>query len=334
MIANFIRRVGARLLREIKGEQRAAVAAAAKETAAPETQPLPSVQAITTEPEIPARVFAFTSSSGEVFDYIFGIQDRYRSHWASGWSARGFLKPENCDYVLDCLEAAQGRSQDIILLQFGNTDVQFNVSHRMQSGNFLDPREFCQEVARGMAVLVARLRAAGFDQVYCVAAAPPAPMPGSYYSRVFSLPGVPARYQAQLLLHIRDLMAADQTINLIDTTPAMANDKGVLKRVFHRPFQDHHADYIQIQDLVWDHIREIPGMPPRSEVRPDDLYVHRPRMIRYLMENKILEPTDIAARQKLGIDPRLVKAREAQAVKAAEAARVANEQAEAAPKGQ
>lgn len=285
----------------------------------------PEFRSVTNEPDALPRVFAFTSSSGEVFDYVFGSQDRYRSHWASGWSGRGFLKLENRIFLLSCLAAAGGRSQDIIFLQFGNTDVQFNASHRMLTGDFLEPQVFCDEVVEGIATLVTVLKAAGYNNVHCVSAVPPAPVRASYYARVFSLPAVPARFQGQLLSYINDKMKADPRIPLIDTVPEMTNAKGLLHPIMRRPFADHHADYTKIQKLIWEKIKNIPGIPSRRETWIEELYVHRPRMIKYLMEKNIMDPTDIVIRESLGPDPRLAKARATKAAKAAKAAKVAEQ---------
>lgn len=248
-----------------------------------------------------ARLYAFGSSSGELFDYIFGTSSQYRSHWASGWSARGFLKAENRNYVLACLKGAS--SDDIIFLQYGAVDVQFNAAHRMRLGNFLDPAGFCAQAAEGLLNMVADLQAAGFGKVYCVYAGPPVPLPPLYYRRKFGLPSIPARFQAQMFREINRLVAEQAA--LLDLSDVLTDDRGVLKKRFRRSFPDHHADYIRIQELVWERIRDIPGMPPAREDWRGQLYPHRPRKIRNLMEKGDLRPTDIAAREALGLHPKL-----------------------------
>lgn len=248
------------------------------------------------------RLYTFGSSSSELFDYIFGTNPDYRSHWASGWSARGFLKMENRNFVLACLEGARG--DDVIFLQFGNVDVQFNAAHRMRLGNFLDPAGFCAQAAEGILKLEAELRARGFDRVYCIYCGPPVPLPGSYYRNKFRLPGIPPRFQAQMFREINRLVAEKAT--LLDLSDVLADERGLLKKRFRRPFPDHHADYIRIQELVWERIRMLPGIPSRREKWLRQLYPHRPRKIRKLMENGDRRPTNIAAREALGQDPRLL----------------------------
>ena len=248
------------------------------------------------------RLYAFGSSSCELFDYIFGTSPDYRSHWASGWSARGFLKAENRDYVLACLEDA--RRDDVIFLQFGNVDVQFNAAHRMRLGNFLDPAGFCKQAAEGILKMVAELRARGFSEVYCVYCGPPVPLPGNYYRKKFRLPGIPPRFQAQMFNEINRLVS--EQAPLVDLSDVLADEYGVLKKQFRRSFPDHHADYIRIQETVWERIRIIPGMPARREEWRSQLYPHRPRKIRKLMEKGDRRPTDIGAREALGPDRRLL----------------------------
>lgn len=246
------------------------------------------------------RLYAFGSSSCELFDYIFGTSPDYRSHWASGWSARGFLKAENRNYVLACLEGARG--DDVIFLQFGNVDVQFNAAHRMRLGNFLDPAGFCAQAAEGILKMVAELQARGFSRVYCVYSGPPVPLPGSYYRNKFRLPAVPPRFQVQMFREINRLVS--EQAPLVDLSDVLADEHGVLKKQFRRSFPDHHADYIRIQKAVWERIRTIPGMPARREEWRSQLYPHRPRKIRHLIEKGDRRPTDIAAREALGPDRR------------------------------
>lgn len=245
----------------------------------------------------PARLYAFGSSSCELFDYIFGSSSRYRSHWASGWSARGFLKAENRQYVMACLQDAA--STDIIFLQYGNTDMQFNAAHRVGQGNFLDPAGFCAEAAEGLLKMVETLQAAGFGNIYCIYAGPPAPVPPNYYRKRFGLPTLPVRFQVQLFREMNRLVA--QKTALLDLSDVLADKRGILKPQFCRPFPDHHADYIAIQELVWERIRGIPGMPPRRPEWRRQLYAHLPRPIRKLQEQSNFAPTDIAAREARGL---------------------------------
>ncbi|WP_164982809.1 hypothetical protein [Leisingera sp. NJS204] len=248
-----------------------------------------------------ARLYAFGSSSCELFDYIFGTSSQYRSHWASGWSARGFLKAENRNYVLACLKGAS--SDDIIFLQYGNVDVQFNAAHRMRLGDFLDPAGFCAEAAEGLLKMAADLRTAGFSRVYCIYAGPPVPLPVRYYRKGFGLPAVPARFQAQMFREINRLLAG--RVALVDMSDVLADEHGLLKEPFRRPFPDHHADYTRIQEPVWARIRDIPGIPPRRAEWRSQLYPHCPRGISKLISGADLRPTDIVAREALGLHPKL-----------------------------
>ncbi|NVO28083.1 hypothetical protein HJ526_11670 [Donghicola sp. C2-DW-16] len=240
-------------------------------------------------------VHSFGSSVAELFDYIFGEQDRFRSHWASGWSARGFSKKENRDFFMACMDGYS--SQDIILMQFGSVDVQFNVAHRMATGNFMDPEGFCQEAANGFIKMVETLHEAGFKNVYCVFASAPVPLPAIYFRKKFNLPSVPARYQAQLFARINELIATKMP--MIDLTKTLANDLGLLKQPYRRTYRDHHADYIKIQGIVWNQLKSIDGIAPCRETFLTKLYPHRPKKIKAMMEKWDIESTDIKAREVL-----------------------------------
>lgn len=240
-------------------------------------------------------VHSFGSSAAELFDYIFGEQDRFRSHWASGWSARGFLKQENRDFFMACMEGYS--SQDIILMQFGTADVQFNVAHRMATGNFMDPQGFCQEAANGYCLMTETLQKAGFKNVYGIFASAPVPLPAIYFRKKFNLPMVPARYQVQLFNRMNELIAA--RMNFIDFSDKLANETGLLKHKFRRNYRDHHADYIKIQDIVWNELKKIEGMPPCRETFLTKLYPHRPKKIQAMIEKWDLGSTDIKTREKL-----------------------------------
>lgn len=216
----------------------------------------------------PARLHVFGSSSSEVFDYIFGATPRYRSYWAGGWSARGLRKERNRGYVLKCLEHA--RPQDIIFLHFGVVDAVFNAGYRIDRGDFLDPEGFCREAVEGIKMLVADLRGAGFRNIYTVAVGAPCRVPERYFRKRFQLHGLPPRYQAQLLNRINQLISG--VCDRRDLTPVLADKHGVLKPEFHRAKRNHHADYVKIQELVWESIRDIPGLPPRRQVWRSELY--------------------------------------------------------------
>lgn len=240
-------------------------------------------------------VHSFGSSAAELFDYIFGEQDRFRSHWASGWSARGFLKQENRDFFMACMEGYS--SQDIILMQFGTADIQFNVAHRMATGNFMDPEGFCQEAAKGFSLMVETLHAAGFQNVYCVFSSAPVPLPASYYRKKFNLPMVPARYQAQLSSRLIELISGK--VPTLNCTGILTDKTGLLKREYRRDYRDHHADYIKIQEIVWAELKKIDGMPPCREKFLTELYPHRPKKIKAMMEKWDLKSTDIKKRETL-----------------------------------
>ena len=205
------------------------------------------------------RLYVFGSSSSEVFDYIFGASRRYRSYWAGGWSARGLRKDANRGYVLNCLQRA--RPQDIIFLHYGVVDAAFSSGYRMDRGDFLDPESFCREAAEGVGMLVQDLRAAGFSNIYTVAVGAPCRVPERYFRKRFKLHGLPPRYQAQLLNRINQLISG--ACDRRDLTPVLGDEHGVLKREYHRAKPNHHADYVRIQELVWEGIRDIPGLPPR-----------------------------------------------------------------------
>ncbi|MBT8154517.1 hypothetical protein KMP13_11530 [Epibacterium ulvae] len=219
-------------------------------------------------PDRPARVYAFGSSSTEVLDYVFGATSRYRSYWASGWSARGLRKDDNRNYVLRCLEGAA--AQDIIFLHFGVVDALFNAPFRMEKGNFMDPEGFCQEAADGITTLVADLKAAGFENVYTLCVGAPCRVPVNYFHRRFKFHGIPVRYQAQLLNRIMELTG--QRCDMRDLSSVLADEYALMKREFLRAKPNHHADYSKIQDLVWQGIADIPGLPPRRETWRTSLY--------------------------------------------------------------
>ncbi|UWQ35156.1 hypothetical protein K3555_21585 (plasmid) [Leisingera sp. M527] len=88
---------------------------------------------------------------------------------------------------------------------------------------------------------------------------------GSSSSEVFDcIFGASRRYRsywAQLLNRINQLISG--VCDRRDLTPVLGDEHGVLKREYHRDKPNHHADYVRIQELVWDGIRDIPGLPPR-----------------------------------------------------------------------
>lgn len=220
----------------------------------------------------PVRVYAFGSSSTEILDYIFGDTPRYKSLWASGWSARGLRKDTNRDFIMKCLRAA--RPQDIIFLHFGVVDAIFNAAYRAEKGDFMDPEGFCQEAADGVGMLVEDLKTAGFENVYSLCMGPPSPLRPNYFQRRAKMLGLPVRYQARLLNRMNELVGA--RVRQIDMTPLLADEHGVLRKEFRRTPQNHHADYTKTQSVIWEALSEIPDLPPRQPVWHEKLY-HNPK---------------------------------------------------------
>ncbi len=252
----------------------------------------------------PPRLYAFGSSSTEVFDYIFGPTKRYCSFWAGGWSARGLRKSENREYVLQCLQNAKPKV--IIFLHFGVADAVFNAAHRMEKGDFMDPEGFCQEAAQGVKMLVDDLRKAGFHNIYAMGVGAPCRLPSTYFRRRFKMHGSPTRYQAQLLGRINELVG--EVCEMRDLTPVLGDEYGRLKAEFHRPWHGHHADYTKTQKLIWEGICDIPGLPPHRETWHEVLYKHKPRgnITKQVLRAKY-RPANLARIEAEGPVSRLVK---------------------------
>jgi hypothetical protein len=235
-------------------------------------------------------VHVFGSSTAELFDYIFGDQPRYRSFWLSGWSARGLHKAASRDYILTCLNGAS--AQDIIFLQFGTADVQFNVGHRMAGGDFLDPVGFCTQAAKGIIRMVTVLRAAGFERIYFVPPSGPVPLPETYFKERFDLPVVPPRYQVQLSKKVVELLGEEVTV--VDLFAPFVDESGVLRPEFCRAVPNHHADYIKVQRQVWHDLQQISGIPPRRPTFLKRHYPHRPRSLRVAIRDNDVKPKDLS----------------------------------------
>lgn len=74
----------------------------------------------------------------------------------------------------------------------------------------------------------------------------------------------------------RACLRLDHGIDLFDAL-TLSPERPFLKEDFRRDVVDHHPDYTKIQDLVWDALRRISGLPRRRRPALTQLYQHIPR---------------------------------------------------------
>lgn len=219
------------------------------------------------------KVVAFGSSSTEIFDYIFGDNPNYLPFWASGWSARGLRKiDEQMAPYLDTLNKISKES--IILLHFGSVDTDFNLPYKMANSGFYDIPSFIKEMIDGVISMKKFLNNLGFNNVYAVFTAPPIILSKEYWQSFFNLDQVSACFRGNVLWEYSIMLST--LLPVINCLPELfeSTNNPVCSAQFSRDYPDHHVDFISVQDVVYNKLKNIKGMLPRKFEPHKNLYYH------------------------------------------------------------
>ncbi|QUS36747.1 hypothetical protein [Falsirhodobacter algicola] len=218
-----------------------------------------------TTPATPAALVVLGSSSSETFDYIFGDNEQYFPYWAGGWSARGLRKPEHEAY-LNTIMADVPRDANI-LLNFGCADIAFTARHMAARKGVYDFARILDEAAEGIATCRRVLNRMGFRNVHAVFVSPMIPLPQTYWDRLDPIRQLPNRMMGRMYYDLFQRVAAMMpTIDAFDDLANVEDGSYLLKPRFKKQRQDHHADYVKIQHIVYRRLTAIPRMlPPRPQ---------------------------------------------------------------------
>jgi len=223
----------------------------------------------------PNPLIVLGSSSAEVFDYIFGDTPLYHPMWASGWSARGMA--DSADFLTAIMDPLPREAT--VLLAFGMTDIQFNLPWRVRQSRFYDLAGHLAETAAAITGMAAQLRQMGFAQVAAVFTSAAVALPPAYW-RQRDLAVLPPALLGQMVLDLAESLRQSglETRSILPQIIA-SPDRPVLAPRFCRKAEDHHASYIATQQLVWQAICDLPGMPPRRAEWLTRHYQHQPYSI-------------------------------------------------------
>lgn len=213
------------------------------------------------------------SSSSEMFDYIFGDNDLYFPYWASSWSARSFNRDETISYVKSILGKSSRESN--IILNFGPQDIMFSLPVLLEIEGFYDLSLFQRNTVNGFNAAANLLRSMGFNRIFSVFSSPITNLPREYWDR-FNLTAIPAIMQARMYCDLPSMIDHHiQTVIDLHDQLSQGKKRPFLKDEFRKDPMDHHPDYIKIQDILWNRLKDIPGILPRREPHFTELYPHK-----------------------------------------------------------
>jgi len=223
----------------------------------------------------PHPLVVLGSSSAEVFDYIFGDTPLYHPMWASGWSARGMI--DSADFLAAIMDPLPRDAR--VLLAFGMTDIQFNLPWRVRQSRFYDFAGHLAETVEGITGMAEQLRQMGFARVGAVFTSIAVPLPPTYW-RQRDLAVLPPALLGQMVLDLAEALprAGLETRSILPQIIA-APDRPVLAPRFCRKTENHHPSYIATQQMVWQAIQDLPGIPPRRAEWLTGHYPHQPYSI-------------------------------------------------------
>lgn len=224
------------------------------------------------------------SSSSELFDYIFGDRPDYFPFWASGWSARGLRSEEHNRYLENILTPVPKEAN--VFLNFGCVDVNFNCRHMASARGVYDFKTIMDEAADGIRTAARTVRASGFQNIYAVFISPAIPLPQSYWAKFSPSRQLPDRMLGRMYHELfREVASTMKTVDVFNEIAEPGTGTYVMKKEYKKANPNHHPDYIKIQNIVWDKIKDIPGMLPMRSDPLREEYGHTSVGIKKLIES-------------------------------------------------
>lgn len=222
-------------------------------------------------------VAAFGSSSTEVFDYIFGNSAFYHPMWASGWAGRSLRREEPGGFLATIADPLP--RETILLLNFGATDLNFNLPYKVRESGFYDFAGFLDQLAASIGTAHDLYKSLGFTEVHAVFVSPVVALHRNYWAKR-ELPFLPPPLLGQMYLDLVDKVAA-AGVPVINPAPRMVAGpkRPVLAPRLARDTPNHHASYIATQDMIWQSMQHLPGLPPRRDPAHTGHYAHQPYSI-------------------------------------------------------
>lgn len=227
------------------------------------------------------------SSISEIFDYIFGDNPNYYPYWIDGWTARGLWKDSTQNYIKDILKDLPRTSA--IFLNFGSADITVSVGYIMTRGDeFISTQfnadKFISQCIKGIKTTINTLKEMGFNNIYTFFYSPIPDFPKEYWDNMdlFKQPSVEFLNNTYKTL----LEEIEKEIDVINLIPLFSRDNEtyITSGKFQRMVYDHHLNYIKIQDIIWENIKELPGIMDRRPEPHKALYMHEESHVNQLIE--------------------------------------------------
>ncbi|WP_394261571.1 hypothetical protein [Moraxella boevrei] len=224
------------------------------------------------------------SSSCEVFDYIFGANDNYYPFWAGAWNARNLIDDNNKIYLKSILEDISRDAN--IFLGFGAIDIDFVLSVKYAHG-FRDYEIFAHEISNGISRTVKYLKEIGFINIYVTLVYLPVDEPDEYWRNEYNIQPCPIEFKAKTFETLHNILLNDIDLNVISAIDPLKSSDGLYKldNQFKREKSNNHADYIKIQDIVWNAIKDIDDILPHRNPKHTRLYPFHSTIIGDIMHN-------------------------------------------------
>ncbi|WP_319568401.1 hypothetical protein [Cohaesibacter marisflavi] len=228
------------------------------------------------------------SSNSEIYDYIFGKNDKYFPYWASGWTARGLSRARTFEYILPLVSKLPLSSN--IILNYGVSDIDISTGFKASKAGFYDFRSFLDEADAGIYCLYKFLKDFGFSNVFASVLFPPTLMGDSFFYPRFNIYPLPVRVRAQMMLDLAEKLGCKMPVISTLDQLKLNDELPALHPKFSRENVENHPDYIATQDIVWDAIKNIEGMLPRRPERLTEHYPHEGYRIDTLMKEQRPRP--------------------------------------------
>jgi hypothetical protein len=237
----------------------------------------------------PRPVIAIGSSQTELFDYIFGDNPDYHPLWAGGWSARGLRREEKGGYLDKITRHLPKRST--VFLVFGSVDANFVFRHQRRARPWIGEEDIIAPAVDGLRHARRFLRKKGLRHVHAVFASPVPKLPREYWDRFSDVPQLEDNEMGRIYYGLAKRTATRMpVIDVLDELCDIAKGDYSLRPEFAREKHDHHPDYVNVQDIVWDRIKMLPGILPRRDPPHTVLYPHVPAGIGKLKEAGQVRP--------------------------------------------
>ena len=236
----------------------------------------------------PKSTIVLGSSSSEVFDYIFGDNPHYHPFWIDGWTARGLRDHEDQFYIANIVSPLNRKA--LVILCFGMADIFFSLAYKRAKKERLTIEAFSLDVLDGIFRTYQTLRKLGFRNVINLFYNPIPDLSKEYWDRMEVVDQLSVDELSKALRCI--IIKCKTKMRTIDLTPLFSKSDApyIADKRYQHPFEDHHLNFISVQRIIWEHVKDLSGIIQRKPNFHEAIYDHTFIPVAQLINDQVPRP--------------------------------------------